>query len=171
MSNAFSRKQHIRSAIFTFPKGKNQMPNSIYPQWFHKFITLNHSLHKDLCCKLKPSYWSVLYLVKSSQIPATDCRNLEGILKAPSRIQYPKHSHPRQNSLEISTSVWQMIRMDVKISGISLTEKVIYWDCKKGLKLKVNIYFDYFFLHIVVCDKNHLYSAYNVIILFIGEVV
>ena len=105
MSNAFSRKQHIRSAIFTFPKGKNQMPNSIYPQWFHKFITfLNHSLHKDLCCKLKPSYRSVLYLVKSSQIPATDCRNLEGILKAPSRIQYPKHSHPRQNSLEISPS-------------------------------------------------------------------
>ena len=29
---------------------------------------------------------------KKSEIPATACRNLEGISKAPSRIQYPEHT-------------------------------------------------------------------------------
>ena len=41
---------------------------------------------------------------KKSEIPSTACRNLEGISKAPSRIQYPEHSRIRQNRLEISPS-------------------------------------------------------------------
>ena len=35
---------------------------------------------------------SFVFSKKKSEIPATACRNLEGISKAPSRIQYPEHS-------------------------------------------------------------------------------
>ena len=103
----------------------------------HLLGTENNFLQGYLCCKVNPSYWSVLYLVKKNP---KFLQRLVAILREYRRLRLTyniQSTHVYTSKPSRDIPVWQMIRMDMKISRIVLTEKVNYLECEKGLRIRI----------------------------------
>ena len=126
---------HVNSILdlqyLHFLKGKTKCQ----PEFINNGFT-NSSFKKIKqfeCCKLK-----LISFVFSKKFP----NSCNGLSQSWGNIE-GSVSHTISKALTSTSKqsrdipVWQMIRMDMKISRIVLTEKVNYLECEKGLRIRI----------------------------------